>query len=485
MKKRIASFVCVIAMLLSVLSIGTVNTSAAEGSKWLAESGLTPSPDEYDYSFIIVGDTQCIAYLEAINRNSNKEDTHYLDTMYKWIVDNKDEKKIAHVFGVGDVTDRDHYTENKTYFPVASEWEIAKAAIQQLDGKVSYSLARGNHDNSIIMNNYLNTAQYRAQYDGVNGGFSPYESVLVKFYEDKYPGRFSYDRKSNGFMENSWKIVDAGEDKYLIFTIDCDCSQQMIDWVNQIITEKTALYPEIKVVLTTHDYINPKGVRNKEVTSEELEPYGALPPNEIYEQIVKKNSNVCMVLGGHYTDGEDESLLVKQTFVGRNSLTEILCDPQGLDANLSMPLYDKSANICNNFSKSGYPVVGLQNFEKPIDPEKEMRNDYAAVNDSKPAGLLAILYVMKDGSTIIEYYSPIRQQYWGECNQIRLLRGITGKRADATTAPATTAEPTATPAETTDEGKKGCGGSIGLSAVAVASIATAGMALALKRRKEE
>ena len=51
---------------------------------------------DYAYSFAVVGDTQ------MLNRLGQDSD---MDALYKWIVDNIENKNIQHVFGLGDITD--------------------------------------------------------------------------------------------------------------------------------------------------------------------------------------------------------------------------------------------------------------------------------------------------------------------------------------------------------------------------------------------
>ena len=90
---------------------------------WFTEK--TPVTD-YAYSFVVVGDTQVI---------SDKAPQH-MATIYQWIADNVESKKIQYVVGLGDITEKNQ----------KSEWITDIAAINKLTGKVPFGIVRGNHD---------------------------------------------------------------------------------------------------------------------------------------------------------------------------------------------------------------------------------------------------------------------------------------------------------------------------------------------------
>lgn len=162
----------------------------------------TPVTD-YAYSFAIVGDTQVITH-----KYPDK-----LSCIYDWIVDNKEEKNIQFVFGLGDIT------ENST----EQEWSLAKYEISKLNGVVDYSLVRGNHDSSAMFNKTF-----------------PYDD-----YKDSLKGSY------NGKMENTWQTLTIGENKYLILTLDYGASDAVLKWASEIIEK----HPDHNVIVTTHAYL--------------------------------------------------------------------------------------------------------------------------------------------------------------------------------------------------------------------------------------
>jgi predicted phosphodiesterase len=127
---------------------------------------------DYAYSFAIVGDTQIVA----------KHHPDKFHKIYDYIVDNIENKKIKFVMGLGDITDGDSN----------AEWNVATENIFKLDGKVGYSVVRGNHDSKTKFNAAFPTSKY----ENIIGG--------------------SFD----GTMLNTWQELIVGDVKYLIFTFD-------------------------------------------------------------------------------------------------------------------------------------------------------------------------------------------------------------------------------------------------------------------------
>lgn len=134
--KKIVSCLLMLGCLLTML----VGTASAADEDWIKE---LEEPADYAYSIAVVGDTQMIC----------KE--HKLKYLYGYIIENAEAKKIKHVLGLGDITDgnTDH------------EWGHAVKQITRMDGVVSYSLARGNHDGADNFNTYFGAdSTYAKQY---------------------------------------------------------------------------------------------------------------------------------------------------------------------------------------------------------------------------------------------------------------------------------------------------------------------------------
>ena len=152
--------------------------------------------------------------------------------IYDWILANQESKKIAHVFGLGDITE-DWNTANKE-----QEWIRAYDYISMLDGKISYSLVRGNHDESKYFSKYFANETYMSQFDG-----------------------FMVD----GDIRNVYKLFTIGSTDYLFLVLDFGPSDEMLAWANEVVLA----YPNHRVIVTTHGYqaFNGDRISHDNVTS--------------------------------------------------------------------------------------------------------------------------------------------------------------------------------------------------------------------------
>ena len=294
---------------------------------WLTEK--EPVTD-YAYSFCVVGDTQIVTAEDVTDSENN------LSKIYDWIVANADDKKMAHVFGLGDITDN-----NKT-----AEWEHAKTEIDKLNGVVPYSLVRGNHDGlkteEVNINNYFykDNAAYTDQFE--------------EFYSDT--------------MANSYRRFFAGNEKYLLLTLEYCPSDDELTWANGIIEK----YSDHKVIITTHAYLSKDG------DPLSLDEVGVISTDgsanagqEMWNTLISQHENIFLVLSGHI----DVDYVVATQQVGKygNTVTQMLINPQKLDEQVAA------------------------------------------------SGMVTMLYFSEDGSIVdVETYSTVRGEYFLTENQFQM-----------------------------------------------------------------
>lgn len=248
--------------------------------KWIDDK--EPVTD-YAYSFCVVGDTQVVT-----EKYPDK-----LASIYDWIIENKDEKKIEFVFGLGDITNKN----------TDAEWTVAKEQIFKLNGVVPYSIVRGNHDGSAKLNEYFAKLDYMLQFDG--------------FY-DRY------------MIDNSWRTFSVGNTDYLLVNLDFGPSDTLLDWAAGIIEA----HPEHKVIITTHCYLFRDGTT--------LDAGDVCPPNksgandgarnngdQMWDKLVSKYENIFLVLSGH--DPCSDIIATQTAGDHGNIVTQMLIDPQSVD----------------------------------------------------------------------------------------------------------------------------------------------------------
>lgn len=280
-----------------------VDLSANDNDMYVCDRYFSEKEEvtDYAYSFAVVGDTQKLTYEDCMSVVNNKNDssipvTNNLEKVYDWIVDNKDNKKIEYVFGLGDITDMDW----------VGEWEVAQEAISKLDGQIDYSLIRGNHDKLVV----------DAETGDVRDRFSTYMGT------EAYKAQFAND---GGFMDdanlsNSWRTIKIGNVNYLMLNLDWHLEDDVIAWADKIISD----YPNHNVILTTHVYLGDDG----KVLSAAADG-GTNTSEYLWENLVSKHDNIVMVLSGHV--GTDNIVMNQQKGKNGNIVTSFLIDPQEID----------------------------------------------------------------------------------------------------------------------------------------------------------
>ena len=287
---------------------------------------------DYVYSFAVVGDTQNLNYTDAKNFvEAQKKDPSltyadydeaYMRTLYNWILSHKDSLNIQYVMGVGDITQS--FGSSQTYYQ--QEWPLAKEAISLLDGKLGYSLVRGNHDIS----------------SGLNGQFG----VGSTYYNDLVALSKTTDaqgRPMGGFrladkIEDSYRKIVAGGNKYIIFTVEYYATEETVTWMNELLAENS----DYTAIVTLHAFLNRDTtfVDLHETTTPEEDAAnnnwketatgGMVSPRQLWERVLSKHANVQMVLSGHID--EDNVLVNAMQGDKGNTVTFMLTDTQTIDS---------------------------------------------------------------------------------------------------------------------------------------------------------
>lgn len=242
-------------------------------------------PKNYAYSFMVIGDTQIL----ADNYRVNSTDKGF-EKVYDYVVDNLDEKNVECVIGLGDITDKNH----------SSEWSLATSNFTRLDGKVNYTLVRGNHDGVGEFNSRLSTN-------------TRYDEQIVEYYQE-------------GSLLNVAHAFTAGQLDYLVLCLDYGPSDAVLAWAGQM-CEK---YSKHNVIVTTHAYMFRDGTTlGQNDVCPPSTTGGVNDGDDMWEKFVKKHGNIVMVLSGH--DPCDNIVLRQDEGEKGNVVSQMLIDPQGVD----------------------------------------------------------------------------------------------------------------------------------------------------------
>ena len=279
-------------------------------SEWETKEFFFISKDEvtdYAFSMAIVGDPQKTVYYYP-------DELHYT---YDWIVNNKDAKNIQHVITLGDITE----------FHGDEEYALIENELKKLeDAGIKQSIVRGNHDTPDSFDKHITKEEYGSYLSG------------------------SFDNTK----KNVYQIVNLGNKKYLILTIDYYPEADVVDWAAGIV----AANPDCSVIINTHGFLEPsmQSINNTQI-------------NYLNKNLIEKYENIDLVLCGHSTCTGDNGPVYK-TVTGENGnkIVEMMINPQELER------------------------AKLEAF-----------------------GLVSMFYFGNDGKTItVEWYSTIRQAFYME-----------------------------------------------------------------------
>ena len=256
----------------SIAAIGGADIALEHKTLWLDD---VAEPENYAYSFAVIGDTQYVT----------RDNPEQLIRLYDYVLNNVEAKNIVHVFGLGDITD-----ENSD-----REWKAASKQIYRMNGKVPFSLVRGNHDGGTRFNEMF-------------GEGTEYAKQCVAVYKDVV-GKANYTCTAHTFS--------AGQLDYLVVVLDHDPTTDMLAWADKLIAQ----YPNHNVIVTTHGYMDFDGER-----------LATEADQDIWENLCRKHANIVMMLCGHV----DADSIVTRTDVGDhgNTVVQLLIDPQALDYKL-------------------------------------------------------------------------------------------------------------------------------------------------------
>lgn len=328
MKKRIVAMLCLMAMLLSMSTLGMLAVSA--GTVGDGDFVEAKPVENLDYSFAILGDPQTVIEYEVKNQNKYKGFTN----MFTWITKNRESRKIEYLLCLGDTIDT-LYTYPASYNPIYNnrvEWEKARTNFKKLNGILPYMVVRGNHDDEIGYHTYICTTEYQNQ--------------ILKDANGNEVGGFYYDSSKTATMGNSmsncYRKLEVGNHKYLMLGLDFSIGDSksgddVIAWANGIIEAN----PDYKVIISVHAYLDSNGNRIRGDISQsnadrtETEAF-FFSGNRLWDSLIKKHSNVFMVFSGHIS--VDDPVVTKETGTNGNQIINILVDPQATYEEGKLPL---------------------------------------------------------------------------------------------------------------------------------------------------
>jgi predicted phosphodiesterase len=285
--------------------------------------GEIPMPAEDSFCFAVLPDTQ------------HYSEDHPLTFMAQteWIVKERDRRRIAGVFHLGDLT-------NKS---TVKEWENAQRAITVLEkGGVPFCLIPGNHD-------YSDGGKCTDRTTKMNDYFP------VAAMKKLPPWGGNYDKEPDR-LENNYQYISAGGRKFLILGLEFGPRADVLRWANEV----AAAHKDHEIILLTHALIyhddtrydwkkygkkqtwNPHDYAIAKATGDDVSD-----GEEIWQKLISKHENFIFTLNGHVLyDGLGR---IATSTPGGRSIPQILVNfqmrPRGGDGWLRILEFKKDGSV--------------------------------------------------------------------------------------------------------------------------------------------
>ena len=246
--------------------------------------GCGPGADQAPFTIVMLPDTQF--YAETY--------PEYFHDQTEWVRQNAEKENIVFVTQVGDIVENGDAAPN--------EWKVAHEAFTRLKGVVPWGVAVGNHD-----------------YDLVEPP-GPATAFRKTFGPQRFAGKAWYGGNSENEL-NSYQLFGGGGSRFLIFHLEADIPDAAIAWVEGVLER----HPGTPAIVSTHIYMSDV---TKSRTQEEWYRTDVGNSGEaVWNKLIKKNSQIFMVLCGHWGEAGGEWHQVSTNTAGQ-PVFEILADYQ-------------------------------------------------------------------------------------------------------------------------------------------------------------
>ena len=299
----------------------------------------------------------------------------------KWIADHASAMNIKLVLGLGDIVDGGGEV---------GQWQNADAAIRNIEYKVPYMLAIGNHDYD-----RNNPGGRTASTVNFNNFFGPHRYADRSWYKGHYPSN------SN---ENFYGIFQFGGKEYLVMMLEVFPRDSALSWASSVI----ASHPSDDVIIVTHSFTYYDNTRMDRCDTNSAATFGAAADNDgeqIWQKLVSKYSNIVLVLSGHVVQGDGTGRR-SDLGVHGNLVNQILADYQSytnggngylriltvkpalnqISVRTYSPYLDKYLTDSHNQFTVPYKNVGLASALQPI--SGKLKN----IADCKPMAGVSISF---------------------------------------------------------------------------------------------
>jgi hypothetical protein len=208
-----------------------------------------------------------------------------------WIRNEAEAQRIAYVVQLGDVTDQSDHSAIHL-----AQWRSARQVTSAILDRVPLALTTGNHDGLHDSHTTLFSAP---EYFGPGSPYANQPSLVETLADDR--------------MDNSVHLLEIAGREWIILTLEWGPSDAALAWADRMLTR----YADRSAIVVTHGYLfrdssrydwallgegdasrrqsaNPLGYGGLQDV-----PEGANDGQMIWDKVLRKHSNVSLVMSGH------------------------------------------------------------------------------------------------------------------------------------------------------------------------------------------
>ena len=191
----------------------------------------------------------------------------------QWIADHKDDRDIAFVLHVGNITNDN----------AQDQWENAEISMRILDlAGVPYAIAPGDHD-------YDFNWDMSARETLINDYFPPWRYDNLPTFGDTY---------DTGIIENSYHFFSAGGNNYIVLSLEYHPSDEILAWADEVLAHHK---DHIAMILTNFYLCADHSNRTYPLQSRTLFEHSIASINvgwKIWDKLIVSHDNAAFVFCG-------------------------------------------------------------------------------------------------------------------------------------------------------------------------------------------
>lgn len=216
-----------------------------------------------------------------------------LSLMMAWISENIEKLNVKLVLCTGDLVEQNNLINpdgKSSNQSSKAQWTAVSKAFDQLNGKVPYITATGNHDYGYV------SAENR------KSNFNTYFPVDKNPLNQKILREVGTNIDDIPTLENAcYELVTPKGKKYLVMSLEFAPRDSVLNWAGRVAALEK--YKSHTVVLLTHSYLS---AQNEHIVKEKYKLTGPNYGAAIFEKLVKPSANIGLVLSGHIGAPDNE-----------------------------------------------------------------------------------------------------------------------------------------------------------------------------------